>query len=218
MRSFRDDRLKSLGFGSPGISLVEILVGLVVLTVTLGATISIFNSATKLAQGANTNNQRQAAIDDDLDAIRSLTERYACSITTGSTTASCSVLPVDDTGGLPVKIVASDTSGRNTYISQTLSSAANLSALRTLCGWNTADPSSAATSPPIISSFITAVNGLARPTSFTRLGITRIDAQALANPSASSFDNKSVRITWNDSSGTAIYSSIVTPPASRWCP
>jgi hypothetical protein len=103
-------------------------------------------------------------------------------------------------------------------MSISLSTQANLSALRTLCGWNTSDTSSVSSVTPLITSFISAVNGWARPSSFTRLGITRENASALSAPNSTDFVNKSVVITWKDSGGSVIYSSVITPPVTRWCP
>lgn len=73
-----------------GFSLIELLVGVVLVGITAAAAAAILSSSNRALVGARTQDRRQALIDDDVARINNLSTRFTCcSGTCGLSTTGC---------------------------------------------------------------------------------------------------------------------------------
>lgn len=69
----------------------------------------------------------------------------------------------------------------------------------------------------LITNLLTTINNTARPTSFTRLGITRNSATAVSDPSGEPMTHR-YTVTWVNSNAQQLRQVTLVPTVANWCP
>jgi prepilin-type N-terminal cleavage/methylation domain-containing protein len=173
-----------------GFTLIEVLVGVVVLSVAVIGAVAAFNITINQTQNARTRNERQATVDQDLADVLQRNDRYNCAAPilplTGATTSNCAVGTADpgESGYTPGPVPTASYSG------------SGYERFQNLCNNNT-----------LTTALINNINAAADPA-----GINR-DAEA------DSLMPHLYWVTWSDTATSQQLRRLsLTPTVARWCP
>jgi prepilin-type N-terminal cleavage/methylation domain-containing protein len=191
---------------SEGFSLVELLVGMVLVAIASAGSALVLISSNNTLQTARTNDRSEALIDDDVARMQELSTRLTCC------SGACTTTPATVPSPATAVCLTGASPGDKGYYYPVINAGESAPFLENPA---TATPPGLCNNGGIGNAMVTAMNasGNAPDADFTAAGLSRTPARV----DAADGRNHLVRVTYSSGlvSRRVVY---VLPPAASWCP